>query len=205
MDNPLVNTLPSQQPDVADSSALLSLFSTGKLRQEKGLLAVSSGELRAFGAYQHHTVGGQTVTFQITQPITQRLSWVRSHGTGFLLSHIEGLLWVFPALFRSCEMQLSEAIVTMKYECFIAGWEVSSISVCTSTQNQRVVSAVCVRNGMLFALEDISLKTLTASPPNTNVFQLLEVFPCIVGAVLTMGRNAAEQKIFIAVYLFKYL
>lgn len=72
-------------------------------------------------------------------------------------------------------------------------------------QNQHVVSAVCVHNRMLFALEDISLKTLTASPPNTNVFQLLEVFPCIVGAVLTMDQNAAEQKIFIAVYLFKYL
>lgn len=60
MDNPLVNTLPSQQPDMGDSSALLSLFSIGKLRQEKGLLAVSFGELRAFGAYQHRTVGGQS-------------------------------------------------------------------------------------------------------------------------------------------------
>lgn len=61
-------------------------------------------------------------------------------------------------------------------------------------------------NIMLFVLEDISPKTLTTSPPNTNVFQLLEgFFSCIVGAILTTGKNAAEGKIFIAVYLFKYL
>lgn len=54
------NTLSSQHPDVGDRRLLLSSFSTGKLRQEKGLLqCILLGSSETPGAYQHLAVGGQ--------------------------------------------------------------------------------------------------------------------------------------------------
>lgn len=76
----------------------------------------------------------------------------------------------------------------------LAGWEIFGISICTYTQNEHVVSAVCVCNIMLFVLEDISLKTLTTSPPNTNVFQLLEVFSLHCWSNINNGQKCSRTK-----------
>lgn len=78
----------------------------------------------------------------------------------------------------------------------LAGWEVFGISICAYTQNQHIVSAVCVCNIVLFVLEDISLKTLTTSPPNTDVFQLLEVFSLHCWSNINNGQKMQENKRF---------
>lgn len=103
----------------------------GKLRQEKELLCLerkgqSWGVLELFPssatsrAYHPLTVGRWNSDIRDNWANYPQLTWVHSHVGGYFFfffcpARCEG--WVFPRLFRSCGMQLSDALTRMKYGC----------------------------------------------------------------------------------------
>lgn len=91
-----------------EQPGLLPPILPGRAQPPPGLISIS-------------LLADETVTGEITRPITPQLTRVHSRVAGFSFLQREVRVGFFLRLFRSCEIQPSDAGVTMKYGSF-TGW-----------------------------------------------------------------------------------
>lgn len=181
-----------------ETEAEMGLLCWGARARPVGAGAASlhpSSELSHPWGLSASTVGGWNGDISDNLDNTHCPAWVHSRVVGFFSVQQHGRVGFFfniPEVVKySCQMLLEWWNTAVS----LAGWEISSIPVHTYTQNQHVASVVCVHNTELFVLEDIPLKALPTSPPNTNGFHLLDgVFSLHCWSKSNNGQKGSRTK-----------